>query len=246
MKKIILLLLTIVLVSGFVSSQVYQINKEIDLKIPFEVNGSSASDSAICNVSIQYPNSSYLKDEETATNLGNGEFNITLTSDEISDLGIYSWVAFCCDGTSCAGGYGSFEVTQTGSVLSTAQGIIYIVFLIVILVIFTFSLAGAIKIPFNNHRDSSGKIISVNDLKYVKIFLMVISYILLLFIFGITKSIMENFLFLDNASKVFSWLYWIMWSFMWPIIVLSLLLTLVYFLQGLKIKTSLERGVPLR
>jgi len=161
-------------------------------------------------------------------------------------LGIYSWVAFCCDGTSCAGGYGSFEVTQTGSVLSTAQGIIYIVFLIVILVIFTFSLAGAIKIPFNNHRDSSGKIISVNDLKYVKIFLMVISYILLLFIFGITKSIMENFLFLDNASKVFSWLYWIMWSFMWPIIVLSLLLTLVYFLQGLKIKTSLERGVPLR
>ena len=49
------------------------------------------------------------------TNLDNGEFNYTINSSLTTKLGQYDWVAFCCDGTDCAVGYGNFEITSTGN-----------------------------------------------------------------------------------------------------------------------------------
>jgi len=58
------------------------------------------------------------------TNIGNGRFNITLTKTQTDKLGEYSWVAFCCDGTNCATGYGLFEVTPSGSdTISSGEGL---------------------------------------------------------------------------------------------------------------------------
>ena len=87
---------------------------KFDLKIPFEVNGTIPSASAWCNVSINYPNGTYLKQNASTTNLLNGDFNITLISEEISELGTHEWRAFCCDNGLCAAGYGDFYVTPSG------------------------------------------------------------------------------------------------------------------------------------
>lgn len=140
----------------------------------------------------------------------------------------------------------SFSITNAGHDISTGESIIYVVFSLVILFAFFLCLYGAIQIPFRNTVNDEGKIISINDMKYLKVVCIIFSYLLLLFIFGITKSIMENFLFINGAYKVFQWLYSFMFAFVWPLIVLSLLFTLILFLESTKIKKALQRGVPIR
>lgn len=145
-KKILLFSIFLILLAlPLITSQTYQQNKELDLKIPFEVNGSIASASAWCNVSVNYPNGSYLKQNASMTNLNNGDFNITLSGAELINLGEYDWRAFCCDGSDCAAGYGSFEITPSGSdTISSGEGMTLllsigsIVIFAVLLFIFSF------------------------------------------------------------------------------------------------------------
>lgn len=119
MKKGILLCSTFVfLLFMFSLVSAEEISKQytdVDLKIPFEVNGSAASSSATCNVTVTYPNNTAVFTESPATNNDNGIFNITIISSQSNELGEYDWVAFCCDSNKCAAGYGSFEVTSTGN-----------------------------------------------------------------------------------------------------------------------------------
>jgi len=231
---------------SLVSGQTYQVGTDVLVSVPFEVNGSRASPTADCNVSVFYPNGSYLKNNSEMTNQGTGVFTLTLNENNITQIGEYEWTAFCCDNGNCATGFDMFEITPSGFNLTTGQGIVYSIFLIAMLFTFIFCFIGAIKLPWKDNMNDDGMIIGVNDLKYVKVFLYVISYLLLMFFFAIMRSITLNFLSLDNVSIVFNWLFWIMFSFLWPLIVVSLILTVVSFLNGKKLMKALERGVPMR
>lgn len=128
-----------ILFINLIYAQTYKIDNSLDLKIPFEVNGSIPSSTATCNISIQYPNGTYVRDNNVTTNLNNGEFNITLSGSELNVVGEYTWVASCCDLTSCARGYDFFYVTYTGSTQSTSQGIGsfgYLLLMVVLMFVF--------------------------------------------------------------------------------------------------------------
>ena len=78
-----ILLLCLVLPSALTLGS-YQKNTEIDLKFPFEVNGSAASSNAVCNVSIQYQNSSYtFSSSGTCAYTWNANMTMTATNWEI-------------------------------------------------------------------------------------------------------------------------------------------------------------------
>ncbi|KKM06195.1 hypothetical protein LCGC14_1746450, partial [marine sediment metagenome] len=124
---------------------------------------------------------------------------------------------------------------------------IYIVFIVASIFAFLVSLFFAIKIPWKESRGAEGEIINWNEMKKSgKLFAIVISYALLLFIFGMTKSIMVNFLSFDNASNVFNWLYWLLWAGIWPLMVTSLIIGIINLLTGKKMREAFNRGVPFR
>ena len=137
-KQVMFLLVLILSISFITSITTYPQTKELDLKVPFEVNGTIPTANAQCNISIKYPNSTYVRNQNmTMSNIGNGEFNITLTDSETKDLGEYSWVAFCCDiNSQCAAGYDSYEITPSGSdALSSGEGLSLNVAILSIMVI---------------------------------------------------------------------------------------------------------------
>ena len=232
------------LTSAVYDAGIYEQNKIVDLKLPCSFNGTFCTTTATCNATVEYLNSTLALDAELMTNLGNGMPNVTLPFSNIT--GNYEGFYICCESGYCDSSSITFEITPTGRTLSTAQGIVYVVFLISIIFVFFLCGYGAISIPWSHPRDSEGKIIGVNELKYVKLTLYVFSYILLMFMVGIIKSIMENFLSFDNASRVFNWMFWVMFSLLWPIIVVSLILTLIYFLDNKKMQKAILRGVPIR
>lgn len=135
MKKLIFLFL-ILLALPIVTSQSKQSNEEYNFKVPFEVNGSIPSITAVCNVSIDYPNGTYLKQNVSMENLFNGDFNYTLSPTELKDVGVYDWRAFCCDGIDCAAGYGEFEITPSGSdAINSGEGLTLAISIISMLII---------------------------------------------------------------------------------------------------------------
>lgn len=246
MNKKYLLIFGILLVLPLIFAQIYQRETVIDLKIPFEVNGSIPSATATCNISINYPNGTYLKENVSMTNRNNGDFNITLNATETVLIGEYEWRAFCCDGTKCAAGYGIFEITPSGTELSTAQGIIYIIFLLIAFFIFWICIYGSFKIKWRNDVDETGKVVSINDLKWLKLFLMVFSYLTFMFIMVMTYNITENFIYLGNVSSYFYYVYLISLSVFFPIMVLMPWVVLYIVFQDKKVKKLIQRGLPTR
>ena len=140
---------TILLVLPLITSQVYERDTQFDLRIPFEVNGSFADDTALCNISIDYPDSSTLFENNSMTNIGTGRFNITILSTQSNQLGDYDWVAFCCEGTNCAAGYGIFEVTPSGSdAINSGEGISLSLAIFSILIIAIIFFVTSFKVKF--------------------------------------------------------------------------------------------------
>jgi len=244
MKKRFLLIFILLFLIINVSALTVQIDTSVDLVHPIRLDD-YPSNGIYCNISLFDPDNIELVDFAPMTNQFE-KHNYTVDAVNNSKLGNYIYDVTCTTGLSNKTESFEYEVTTTGGDFSIAQSVVYVIFLIAIIGAFCLSLYGSIKIPFRNQRADDGRIINVNDLKYLKIFSIVISYILLMFAFGVTRSILANYLYLGGAHTVFTWLYWLLFSFLWPLIVISLLLTVVYYLQGLKISEALERGVPIR
>lgn len=216
---------------------VFEINKDINL---LQVCDNC---SYVNLTTVQLPNSTILSLNTNMTSTGT-TFNASFSQTDLLGNYIYTTCGDVDGILTCESV--SFIVTTTGSILSTAQGIVYIVFLIAVLFIFSLSLYGAIKIPWKHTTNTEGKIIGINDLKYMKIILWTFTYMVALFGLGITNAIMNNFLFWTGASIVFNWLYWILFSFLFPVMVFSIVMVIITILTNLKFKSAFERNVPLR
>ena len=207
MNKTFFLILGILLVLPLIFAQTYQKETVIDLKFPFEVNGSAASSSATCNVSINYPNGTYLKENASMTNRNNGDFNITLSATETVPLGDYEWRAFCCDGTNCAVGYGSFKITYTGKELDSGKSILYVGFLSLLVLIFFLNFYGMGFLPARNQRNEEGRIMSISYLKYFRNVLWMTGYFLFIGIIFIASNLAFAFLEEELFAKTLFMIY---------------------------------------
>lgn len=236
-----------ILLIGIASATTYKQSTPVDLKVPCTNSTDGlCSDSASCNITIIDPENKEVISNLTMTNqmMFRLYFNFTLNETHTRKNGEYSRIVYCCDNNECGISTANFNINVGGKELTTGEGLVYVIFLIASIFIFLLCLWGALIIPFKNQRDEEGRVVSVNDLKYLKIVCIVLSYILLMWIFGILRSITSSFAILDGASKLFYYLFWIMFSFVWPAIVLSLLFTLIVFLESKKLKKAIDRGIP--
>ena len=207
-------------------------------------NGTVACDSCFIT-ELEYPNGTTFKENKLMSKSGTF-FSFNIFANESGAVGEYKVNGTCSTGEELVVFAYKFPITFSGGELSTAGGLVSIVFLIGILFVFGLCLYGAIRIPWGHNTDPNKNIISVNDLRFVKIFLIGISYVMLFFIFGILKRLTENFLVLEGATSIFNWLFILMRSFMWPLIVLTLLISFIVWLQNLSLKKKIERGAEIQ
>ena len=129
--KIIYLLIFIILFLPIVSAAVYEQNKELNFKIPCSNDGYKCSGSSRCEINLGYPNGTDLLDNASMSSGGNGEFNITLHGNNLTDIGFYCYSVFCVDGSNNGTTSDCFEVTTTGGKVSLSNIIIVLVFLFI-------------------------------------------------------------------------------------------------------------------
>jgi len=237
---ILIIMFMAVVCSLLVSS--YQIG-ENNLQFTCRINEGIPSNAATYNISIYYQNGSTILNNVETTSQGQGSFNYSVNL-PVPDT--YTIKEFCYDGSLNSSNIEYLTVNPTGTELTSGKGILYSFFMILALGVFLLCLYWAIKIPFANQRDEDGKILGVNQLKYVKVFLISLCYVEFLFIMGLARGITANFVYEVGLDKFFYWAYTLLLRLMWPIIVLTLISWVVLYVQDEKLQKRLERGIDVR
>lgn len=226
------------------SADTFRQGDSIEISHPIRINGFPLSDGDV-NITIKSPSQSPLINFTNMTySSSTQEHSYILTSDNTQELGEYPYcITAIYNGlnqTSCF----SFTITPSGQEITTGQSIIYIFALILGLALFGLSLYGAIKIPYKNTRNAEGMLMSVNDLKYFKIFLWGMTYLLLIFLNFLAWNISFGFLWFNVVSNFFQIMFWILMSGMLPVFILFVIITFINFTEDRKIKEALRRGLP--
>jgi hypothetical protein len=239
MKKLLLFLILGIFMISLANAQIqtlgtFTVNKSVVLL-------QSCSNCTSINISSVYSPSGIIVVRNVAMTRNLTLFNYTLNSTLANEVG--RWIVTGItnnDGINVNFAY-DFYLNEGGSDITTPQGILYFIALALATFLFVLSLYFSITIPFKNTRDDDGRIVSVNKLKYLKLVLIALSYMLLLFIFGITKSITSSFLYISGVSNIFNIGYWLMLSALYPAIVLTFVGIIVFLFEDNILKKKIKR-----
>lgn len=200
--------------------------------------------SATCTAEIYNVNGSHIFTKKIIPFDGY-DFYINANAGNFSEIGLYSIVTYCNTSSQAGISKAAFKVNPTGTEYTTSQAILHIIFIITASAVFILVLIGAVKIPYNNPRNPDGAVIGLNQLKYLKIICIVFSYIIFTFTIGLVRGLTYNYVYEIGVYRLFNWMFWIMFSIMWPTIVVTLLLLLINLLEDKKIRKALVRGIDL-
>lgn len=177
---------------------------------------------------------------------GSFDFTYKLDKGNFSEVGLLYYVIQC--NNSNAGGFAStnFAVTPDGRIIIEAQGTIYATVIFVAVMILLITLFFAWNIDGKNKFKIGTDILEVNFNKYVKIFLWLMSYQLLLFISFMVLKTAERFLFFGFITVMFDWLFIILLAGEIPVFFIVVYVSFVQMLFDLKILEWAKRGLKPR
>lgn len=194
------------------------------------------------------------------TNVKYPNSSVALSSVEMEKEGTFYNYSFCntnvvgqyivnmvgdVDGIATVVSY-DFFINPQGFTITEGSGIIYSVVFIGAIILFLITLYFGIGIPWQNNRNNSGDIVSIDYKKYLKIALIFTSYLTLIFVFAIGKGMSYSFLQSTEAYGFFNVGFYILLIGLMP----SLILTIVFLIIGIifdkKIQQSITRGLPIR
>ena len=214
-KQVIVTFVTILLVIPLVfagNEFIYPNGEEVDLKISCFMNGTYCSGSALCNLTIQYPNGSLLINNQEMTN-SLSFHNYTLLENQTDVNGDYH-VSMVCDDS---GTYGfstfDFTITPDGSEQTTGKAILFGLLILVSLVF----CIGAFAYGINSNKPAP-MILGV----LIGILFMVITYQTIMLV----PEIQGQINLYDSTVTIYEILMWVMFAVFIMIILYMLFLTL--------------------
>jgi len=116
-RVILLLIVTLVLTSGFVlavPSFYVEESENFTIQISCSTNGNVCSTSSWCNATIYYPNGTILKNNSAMDNGNNGVYTLFLENNETTPTGEYFSNIVCVDGYENDTSAFWYEVNPTG------------------------------------------------------------------------------------------------------------------------------------
>ena len=136
----------------------------------------------------------------------------------------------------------AFFITKTGFEETTSNSILHFILIIFVAFVFGLCLFGAIKLPWQNIREEERGVVSINRLKYFKIMLYFLSYVLLIWLMNLLFAISNNFNVLSQYNKLFEVLFRILNAMSYPLFVLMLVIFFIVAVRDSKIKKLISEG----
>jgi len=199
----------------------------------------NCADATYINLSsITYPNGSVAVSNIEMISAGSGEyfywFNYTETDGRYDVLGI-------SDG--CEKTFATYLIiTPNGKTFTTQNAISYLVFILIILFTFFLTLYGAGKIEWKSKKTPEGKILTINNFKYLKILLYAISYFELMFLFGLSYKVCRE-ASIDGFTNFFNFIYQVFLALIYPLMIFLIIIIFVTWINNKKLIKSIKLGL---
>jgi len=242
MKRLLLTLVLALFLISFASAQLddlgtFKVSDCVTIK-------QVCSSCSYVNITVSYPNSTLAISNNNMSSQGAGTWIYNFCSTPI--LGRYD-VTGEGDILGVATGFNSvyFEVTTTGESLDIQKSILYIILTVGIFAIFLITLGSAFAFPWKNQRDEEGSVISINDLKYVKVVLFALAYLEFLFIITILKNL-SGFVLSGGTQSFLNIIFTFMLIGLIPFFPLLIFITAVNWLNDKKVLKKIQRGIPVK
>ncbi len=204
------------------------------------------NDSTSCLIHLYNELGDHIAYDTMAFSPNNIDFSLDIDKGNFSAGKNVGFVIQC--NTTNTGGFvsGGVLVTKTGLELTEAQAIIYLFTILVLIFLLTLSLYGSLALSWDNPRNPEGEVVGINYQRYGKIISIFSSYSLTLFLVGISRQAIANFLYLTGAEKIFEVIYWIMMTCMIPAAAVTFFLIIYHLVGNFKIKKDLGRNIKVR
>lgn len=143
-------------------------------------------------------------------NDGLNKWSILVLSSNFSNEGEYTYIIQC--NSSDSGGFESvgFTVSNKKQDIQIGESLLYVILTLAVLSFFLLILYFAIAVPYSNKLNESGAVIKVTKTKYIKLFLIALSYILFLWFLNVLIGVSDNFVSLTMYYGYVAFLFDIM------------------------------------
>lgn len=193
--------------------------------------------------SMQYPNGTILIINEVMTKQ-DVDYNYTFC--DTNTLGDYYYVVKGDAGGEVSTERLSFEVTGGGSTPTTAQALMYGIILFVLLLLFGGSFIWFNNIEWGNYTNSEGVIVEVTYNRAKKTALFFLSYIFMLLLLFVGKSMAENFMFIDDTPVFFEVFFTILLVSIAPVLIAVTAIIILTTIADNKLQEAIFRGLEIR
>ncbi len=204
------------------------------------------NDTTECNVHLYNNVGSHILESPMGFDSNGLEWKLEILGGNFSEVGMYSFIVWCNSTT--AGGFvsGSLDVTPTGIEFDDAESRSYLIVIIVLALFLAGSLTGFILIPFKNKRGDDGSLVSVNDLKYVKIILGFISYGFFVWLANIMVSLTTNYIYLGVSLGFFTMMFRVLLWMIYPALIITIVILVWNMFNDMKLSDLLNRGFSIK
>lgn len=134
-----------------------------------------------------------------------------------------------------------FEVTKTGETLTTGNSIIYGILNLFVFVFFILCLYFAIRIPYKNNANEKGAIIQVTKLKYIKIFMIGLTYVMFTWLLNVLIALSDNYSFLTQYYGLISFMFTTLNKLALPFGIFLIVLSFFEIIRDANIQKAIER-----
>lgn len=222
-------------------------DSQYNLTVSCSLNEYICPSTTLCNLTSVSPNSQILINAKPMTNDGAGNLLYSILPNQTHNLGEYHATVYCNDPTSQFNSTSTFVyfISQTGTIPSTSQGIIYLAILIISVIIFLLTVFAAVSMPFRNQVNEEG-IIKINYFKYIKLILFFIAYLMLIWLTWLAWNISTAFFYVDAGTGIFSSINYVLLVLIFPIFIGIVVVMVFGLLTDKKLRKQLQRGLQPR
>lgn len=141
----------------------------------------------------------------------------------------------------------SFVINPLGKILTTSQAGLYSLVLVIAFIFFVLCIAGGIFLPSGNKRDEmTGYVIAVENIKYLKMFLLAVSYLIFVLIIYFAYIISYAYLDLDFLGSLLSILFYILLYLIIPFFIVGVFIIIANKVRDSQVAYQLSRGFSVK
>ena len=135
-----------------------------------------------------------------------------------------------------------FEVTPNGQDFTTGKAISYIGFIVILLFTFLLTMYGASQVRWKHLRSDTGKIITINNFRYIKIFLFAMVYFELMFLFGLSFKFFRE-ANIEGFTEFFNFIYQLFLNLMYPLMIFLIIVVFIIWINNRNLSKKLNLGL---